>query len=102
MSKLQIDLVPYTDWRDTGLSDAYSLYSLLDRYYKAKKAYYLSGKILLTDEAFDALEDSIRAIHGGKALEMYGCVGYDAERHEAISKAAYYYQSLFMRLFNER
>lgn len=62
---------------------SYSLFGLLDRYYEAKRRYY-DGSPLLTDQEFDALEGSIKAIHGDWALKTYGCVGYDLSKHDII------------------
>jgi len=62
----------------------YSKWALLDKMYKAKKAYYTSGKPVMTDKEYDALEASFVAIHGEEAKREWSCVGYDEHKHALI------------------
>ena len=61
----------------------FSMWSLMSKYYEAKENYY-SGAPKLTDQEFDALEGSIKAIHGKGFLQKWGCVGYDYNKHLAV------------------
>ncbi len=79
---------------DQELTHKWSLYSLLAKYYSAKKSYYDSGTSNLTDSQYDALETSIRAIHGGDTLEVYGCVGYDTKKHQSVLRSYEMYTSI--------
>jgi len=63
----------------------FSKWSLLDKYYNAKKAYY-NGNPKLTDWEFDALERTFVAIHSQATLDKCGCVGYNVKRHTNIKK----------------
>lgn len=66
----------------------YSFFHLMDSLYTAKKAYYGPGRSHLTDLEFDALEDSIKAIHGTERFNEWNCVGYDPAIHEVIENRA--------------
>jgi len=61
-----------------------SKWSLLNRIYEAKSAYYGRGTSKLTDSEYDALENSFIAIHGEDELRTWGGVGYDSRKHSII------------------
>jgi len=61
----------------------FSKLSLLNKYYNYKKSYY-SGNSKVLDSEYDALEDSMVAIHGESILKEYGCVGYSEDSHKRI------------------
>ena len=79
---------------DQELTHKWSLYSLLMKYYKAKQYYYETGATSLTDNEYDALEVSIKAIHGVDTLKTHGCVGYDIKKHEAVLRSYEMYNSM--------
>lgn len=62
----------------------YSLWRLLDKLYNAKRDYYVKGHPSITDEEYEGLETSIKAIHGGDLFEKHTCVGYDNLKHTEI------------------
>lgn len=61
-----------------------SKWSLLNRIYNAKSAYYGKGNSVLSDEEYDALERSFITIHGESALNEWISVGYDGRKHGII------------------
>jgi len=61
----------------------HSKWSLMNKYYEAKRSYYI-GDPTLTDLEFDALETSIKAIHDPYLLRQWGCVGYDENQHKGV------------------
>ncbi len=79
---------------DLELTHKWSLYSLLMKYYKAKQYYYKTGSTSLTDNEYDALEVSIKAIHGLDTLDVYGCVGYDKKKHQSVIRSYEMYNSM--------
>ena len=74
------------------MSKEYSKWLILNKYYEAKRLYYGEGKSSLNDQEYDALEQSINAIHGDTVLYFDGqggewaCVGYDKGKHVIIKK----------------
>jgi hypothetical protein len=62
----------------------YSKFYKLDQIYKAKKAYYSTGNIIMTDEEYDRLETSFKNVFGEGESNKYYCVGYDANKHHKI------------------
>ena len=78
---------------DNELTDKWSLYSLLMKYYAAKASYYASGTSNLTDLEYDWLEVSMIAIHGPDVLKTYGCVGYDQDKHDTVKSLYNQYNS---------
>ncbi len=64
-------------------NNEFSKLSLLNKYYEYKKAYY-SGNSKVLDSEYDALEESIIAIHGELVIKEYGCVGYSEDSHKRI------------------
>jgi len=78
----------------------YSLYGLLDKYYEAKRTYYRTGKCSITDQEYDALEASIKTIHGENTTIEFGTVGYDSEKHDKIKQLFKQQKELFRSTFN--
>jgi hypothetical protein len=79
---------------DNELTNKWSLYSLLLKYYKAKQFYYETGDTSLTDNEYDALEGTIKAIHGLDTLDVYGCVGFDREKYQGVLRSYEMYNSM--------
>lgn len=80
----------------------FSLYHLLDEYYESKRRYYGDGKSDRTDSEFDALEGSIKAIHGEDTFEKWDCVGYDAAKHQVIRTLAAAEMKKFKDYYNNK
>lgn len=93
-----LELNNYEDYVDNKL---YSLYHLLDELYEAKRLYY-KGSPKLTDKQFDALESSIKNIHGNKVFEEWYTVGYDEEKHKIIKKNCKEESKKFKEWFNNK
>ena len=58
----------------------------MDRIYEAKKYYYGAGSDKLSDDEYDHLECSFKAIHGEECFKELYCVGYDKDMHDNIKK----------------
>ena len=80
----------------------YSFFNLMEDLYKAKKAYYSSGKSILTDQEYDALEHSIIAIHGEDRFKEWYSVGYNEETHKKIAIEAKRLRQKFKENFNKK
>ena len=78
----------------------YSLFSLLDKYYNAKKAYYSDGKNVLTDQEFDKLEENIAVLHSD-VFNQWKCVGYDPNKHKIIQKRIKEERDAFKKMYNK-
>lgn len=57
------------------MSVAYSVWKITEKLLKAKKAYYTSGKTIMSDYDYDRLENSLRAID--PTAPILNMVGYD-------------------------
>lgn len=77
----------------------YSKWALMDKIYEAKKYYYGSGSSKISDNEYDALERSFKAIHGEEVFKELYCVGYDADRHFKIIKELKKYNELCKKYF---
>ena len=75
-------------WESPVDNKDYSFFNLMEKIYEAKAAYYGSGKSLMTDREYDALEGSIIAIHGQERFKEWYSVGYDEKRHQEVAKRA--------------
>ena len=62
-----------------------SKFALLCKMYEAKRLYY-EGRSKLTDPEYDALERSIKAVHGKNTFDDWYCVGYDKDKHKKIKR----------------
>lgn len=67
-----------------NVNNPYSFWRLFDKLYNAKRDYYTQGRSKLTDQAYDYLEESIKAIHGEESFQEWNCVGYDQNKHVTI------------------
>lgn len=76
------------------LYDDLSKWSLMKKYYEAKKVYYAGHTELMSDLEFDGMEKSIITIHGEEFLEQWSCVGYDINQHKAVNRLYKYTQEL--------
>jgi len=81
---------------------AYSFWVLMEKLYAAKRTYYGTGKSDLTDQEFDALESSIKVIHGEDRYKEWYRVGYCAETHAEVKANAQEQMALLREEYNEK
>ena len=62
---------------DLLMSREHSTWKITERILKAKRAYYIKGKPTMSDQEYDALEGSLRAIN--QEAPVLKMVGYDPE-----------------------
>jgi len=76
------------------------LWTLLDRYYTAKRDYYIRARPKLSDKEYDDLEVSVRALAEAgpeRFRDLAYQVGYDEKKHKFVCR----YLRLALEEWNE-